>query len=144
LTPPEEPATTVIDQAILDAFEQQPFPSIQELAGLTCISITTVHRHLTQSLGFVVKHLGWDRHSLTATQKMERVTLSIKLLRQLRSIEHHGWQFTITLDESWFYFSTDPLYIWLPQEEQTPERPPHTIPDPRTTVTIAWNALGFR
>jgi hypothetical protein len=56
---PEEPATAVIDQAILDAFEQEPFSSIRELAKLTCIPTTTVHRHLTQSLGFVVKHLRW-------------------------------------------------------------------------------------
>jgi hypothetical protein len=39
------------------------------------------------------------------TQKTEPATLSIKLLRQLWSIEHHDWQFIITLDESWFYLS---------------------------------------
>jgi hypothetical protein len=62
---------------------------------------------LTQSLGFVVKHFRWVPHSLTATQQPEPVTFSIDLLHQPRSIEHHGWQFIITLDESWFYFSTD-------------------------------------
>jgi hypothetical protein len=82
---------------------------------------------LTQSTSFVVKHLRWVPHILTATQKMERVTLSIDLLRQLRSIEHHGWQFIITLDESWFYSSAGHEYIWLRQEEQPPERPRHTI-----------------
>jgi hypothetical protein len=141
--PPEEPATTVIDQGILDAFEQQPFSSILELAKLTCIPTTAVYRHLTQSLGFVVKYLRWVSHSLTATQKTERVTLSIELLRQLRSIEHHGWQFIITLTESWFNFSTDYEYIWPRQEEQPPERPRHTIQDPKTMMIIAWNPLGF-
>jgi nitroreductase len=79
----------VIAQAILDAFEQQPFSSNREPAKLTSIPTTTVHRHLIQSLGFVVKYLCWAPQSLTATQKTERVTLSIELLRQLRSIEHH-------------------------------------------------------
>jgi hypothetical protein len=99
---PEEPATTVFVQAIFHAFKQQLFSSIRELAKLTWIPIATVHRHLTRSLGFVVKHLRWVPHSLTATQKTERVTLSVELLRQLCSIEHDGWQFIITLDESWF------------------------------------------
>jgi hypothetical protein len=40
---PGEPATIVIDQAILDALEHYPFSSIRELARLTCIPTTTVH-----------------------------------------------------------------------------------------------------
>jgi hypothetical protein len=85
----------------------------------------------------------WVPHSLTAAQETEPVTLSIELLRQLRSIEHHGWQFIITLDESWFYISTDHEHIWLRQEEQPPERPRHTIQDPKRILTISWNPLGF-
>jgi hypothetical protein len=92
-----ERATIVIDQIILDALEHYPFSYIRELARFTCIPITTVHRHLTQSLGFVVKHLRWISHTLTHTQKPERATLSIELLRQLRSIEQHSWQFIFTL-----------------------------------------------
>jgi hypothetical protein len=87
---PEEPATIVIDQANLDALEHYPFPSIRELARLTCIPTPTVHRHLTSSLGFAVKHLRWFPHTLTPTQHAERATLSIELLRQLRPIEHDG------------------------------------------------------
>jgi DNA-binding IclR family transcriptional regulator len=96
----DEPAATVIDNAILDALEKQPFSSIRELAQLTCIPRSTVHRHLTQSLGFVVKHLRWVPHSLTAAQKAQHITLSNELLRELRSNKHQGWQFLITLNES--------------------------------------------
>jgi hypothetical protein len=48
---------------------------------------------------------------------MERFTLPVELLHQLRSIEHHDWQFIITIDESWFYFSTDHEQISLRVEE---------------------------
>jgi hypothetical protein len=65
----EEPATIIIDQAILDALEYYPFSYIQELARLICIPTTTVHRYLTQSLGFVVKHLRWVPQTLTPAQK---------------------------------------------------------------------------
>jgi hypothetical protein len=97
LTAPEEPATIVIDQAILDALEQCSVSSLLGLARFTCIPTTTLHRHMTQSLGVVVKHLRWVPHTLTRTRKTERITLSIELLHQLRSIEHHGWQSIITL-----------------------------------------------
>jgi hypothetical protein len=39
---PEEPATIVIDQAILDALEHYPFSSIRGLARLICIPTTSV------------------------------------------------------------------------------------------------------
>jgi hypothetical protein len=97
---PQEPATIVIDQAILDALEQYPVPSIRELARVACIPTTAVHGHLTHSFGFVVKHLRWLPHTLTRAQETERATFSIELLHQPRSSKHQGWQFIITLDES--------------------------------------------
>jgi hypothetical protein len=86
----DEPAATVTDNAILDAFKKQPFSSPRELAQLACIPRSTVHRHFIQSHGFVVKHLRWVSHSLTAAQKTQRVTLSYELLRELRSIKCYG------------------------------------------------------
>jgi hypothetical protein len=71
----DERSTTVIDNVILDALGKQPFSSICELAKLTCIPTATVHRQLTRSLGFVVKHLSWVLHSLTDTQEAQRLTL---------------------------------------------------------------------
>jgi hypothetical protein len=41
-----------------------------------------------------------DSSSLAGTQKAEWVILSNKLLRQLRSVEHHEWEFIVTLDNS--------------------------------------------
>jgi hypothetical protein len=91
----------------------------------------------------VVKHLRWVPHTITPTQKTECAILSIEFLLQLRSIERHGWQLIITLDESWFYLSTDHEQIWLHVEERPAERPRHIIQDPKMMVTIAWNPLGF-
>jgi hypothetical protein len=122
---------------MLDSLEQYPFSSIREPARFICIPTTTVHRHLMQLLSFVVKHLRWVAHTLTRIQKTELTTLSIEILGQLRSIEHHGWQFIITLDESWSYLSTGHEQIWLRVEEHPPGRPRHTIQDPKMMVTIA-------
>jgi hypothetical protein len=84
----------------------------------------------------VVKHRRWVPHTLAPTQETEHATLSIKFLRQLRSIEHHGRHFVVTLDESWFYFSTDHEQVWVRMEEQPHERPRHIIRDPKMMVTI--------
>jgi hypothetical protein len=133
----------VIDNAILHAVDKQPFSSVKELTKRICIPTNTVYRHLTISLGFVVKHLRGVPHTVTNTEKAQRVTLSNQLLLERRSIKHQGWHFMITLDESRFYFSTDHEQIWLRPDQEPPERVKHTIQDKKIMVTIAWNALGF-
>jgi hypothetical protein len=55
----------LIDNAVLEALDQTQFASVRELAKPTCIPRTIVWRRLTESLGFVVKHLYWVPHSLT-------------------------------------------------------------------------------
>jgi hypothetical protein len=119
----DELLTTIIDDAILDALDKQPFPSVKELARLTCIPTTTVYRHLTRSVGFVVKHLRWVPHTLTGTQKAQRIALSNQRLLEIRSIKHQDWHFLIDLDESWSSFSMDHEQIWLRPDQEPPERP---------------------
>jgi hypothetical protein len=57
--------------------------------------------------------------------------------------KHRGWQFVLTLDESWFDFITDREHVWLCPEEQPPEKPKHTIQGPKKMVTNAWNPGDF-
>jgi hypothetical protein len=90
-----------------------------------------------------VKHLRWVSNALRPTQKTEHAALSIEFLRQLPSIKHQGWQFIITLDESWFYFSTDHEEIWLRVEEQPPEGPRHTIQDPKNNGDYCMESIGI-
>jgi hypothetical protein len=72
----KEPSLTIIDKAILDTLYKQPFSSVREFAKPTCIPKATVHRHLTSSLGFGVKHLLWVPHELTDMQKGQGDNLS--------------------------------------------------------------------
>jgi hypothetical protein len=69
------------DQAILAALEDSPFASVQQLSRLTHFPSTTVYRRLTQSLGFVARHLRWVPHALSDAQKGDRVNLSRRLWR---------------------------------------------------------------
>jgi hypothetical protein len=89
------------------------------------------------------KHLRWVPHSLSATQKAQRVTLANRLLLELRSIKHYGWHCVVTLEESWFYFATDHEQIWMRPEEEPPALSRRMIQDRKIMVTVAWNLLGF-
>jgi hypothetical protein len=141
--PSDEPPTTIIDDGILEAINKQSFSSVRKLAKLTCIPTRTVCRRLTGSLGLVLNHLRCVPYTSTDSRKDPRVTLSYQPLLQLLSITHQGWHFVITPDESWFYLSTDHEQIWLRADQESPERPKHTIQDKKMMVTIAWNPLGF-
>jgi hypothetical protein len=123
----ERPPRTVINDAVLGALKKHPFSSIRELAKLTCIPTTTVHRHLTCFRGFLVKHLRWVLSSLRDTQKTQRPIFSNRLRRKLGSIKHQGWQFIITLDESWSDLTTDYKQISLRHDQEPPVKPRHTI-----------------
>jgi hypothetical protein len=51
------PANDDSNDAILLAFAEQPFTSVQQFTRLTNQPRSTVHRRLTQSLSFRVRHL---------------------------------------------------------------------------------------
>jgi hypothetical protein len=71
------------DQVILATLEDSLFASVRQLARLEHLPSTTAYRSLTQSLGFVARHLRWVPHALSDAQKGERVNLSRRLLQML-------------------------------------------------------------
>jgi hypothetical protein len=99
------------DQAILAALEDSPFASVRQLFRLTHLPSTAVYRRLTQSLGFVAGHLRWVPHALSDAQEGERVNLSRRLLSMLEVQRDRAWHDIVTLDESWFYLSTDYEFV---------------------------------
>jgi hypothetical protein len=98
---------------------------------------------VTETLGFVVKHFRWVPHILTDVQQASRVFRVNKLFGELRSMKHHGGEFIVTSDESWFYLPTNHEQPWLRPEEEPHERPRHTVQAQKKMVTIAWNPWGF-
>jgi hypothetical protein len=85
--PPEAPymERSPVNEAILTAFAEFPFPfsSVRKLPLMICLPRSTVHRHLTQSLRFTVRHLRWVPHFLTPNPKQIRIQMAIELLQVL-------------------------------------------------------------
>jgi hypothetical protein len=135
-----------VGQAVLTGLEEKPFSSGQDLAKRVGIPPSTVHQRLTNSLSFVAKHLR-HRNNLcinyyfldvvskrvqeiargTEAQLAARVQISSEGLRIVCSVQHTGWQSFLTLDESWFYFSTDHGIMWLRENEPPAQREKHMI-----------------
>jgi hypothetical protein len=116
---------------------------VRRIARATHLPPTTVYRRLRDTLGFTVRHLRWVPHILSDQQKQRRVECSRELLTLLESQQRRDWQDIVTLDESWFYFTTDHEQIWLPSEGRVPERERKMIQSPKLMLTIAWNPAGF-
>jgi hypothetical protein len=91
-----------LDQVILATLEDSPFASVRQLSQLTHLPSTTAYRRLTQSLGFVARHLRWVPHALSDAQKGERVNLSWRPWRMLEVQRDRAWHDIVTLDESRF------------------------------------------
>jgi histone-lysine N-methyltransferase SETMAR len=115
---------------------------VPQLSQLTDLPSTAVYRRLAQPLGFVARHLRWVSHALSDARKGERVNLSRRLLRMLEVQRDQAWHDIVTLDESWFYLSTDYEFVWLPREEKFPKEN-DTQSNRKFMVTIVWNPRGF-
>jgi histone-lysine N-methyltransferase SETMAR len=57
--------------------------------------------------------------------------------------EVRSWHDIVTLDESWFYLSTDHEMIWLQFGKKVPERERHVIQSKKMMLKIVWNPSGF-
>jgi hypothetical protein len=53
------------------------------------------------------------------------------------------WHDIVTLDESWFYLSTDYEFVWLLRGEKVPEKERHTIQSKTFMLTIVWSLRWF-
>jgi hypothetical protein len=60
--------TDPVQAAILEPITDNSFSFVRELSRLIYLSRSIVHRRLTESLGFTVRHLHWIRHRLSHDQ----------------------------------------------------------------------------
>lgn len=128
---------------ILKVLRDFPFSSIREIADMTEIPKTTVHRILTVELNYIPKHLRWVPHILNYSQKVARVEIAKSLLKKLQKARQSNFIYFYTGDESWFYLTSDHDLQWLPADEIPPTRAKKMISDKKYMLTIFWNANGF-
>jgi hypothetical protein len=81
---PPNPVLTESNKTILAALEEQPFPLVGQLAQVTYLAPSTFYCHLTEKLGYTVRHFHWVPNILSAADKHVRAQLSFQLLELLK------------------------------------------------------------
>jgi hypothetical protein len=76
---------------------------------------------------------------LTDIEKLTRFQRSQELLAVLQSVQHQGWQYIVTLEESWFYWDIDLKQQWLPADDEPGTRRRRGIDREKTMLTVLWN-----
>jgi hypothetical protein len=144
--PPEAPDVecSPVGEAIFTTLAEFPFSSVRELSRRICLPKSAVHRHLTQSLRFTVRHLRWVPHFLTVEQKQIRVQMAIELLQVLSVQSTRQWQDIITLDEPCIYLFSEHDLMWTAPGEIVVDRERPTVQSPNFILTVVWNSIGFR
>jgi hypothetical protein len=115
------------DETIPSALQELPFSSVRQLSRAIHLPVTMVYRRLSEKPGFTARHLRWVPQILSEAQKATRVQCSQSLLTILREQQTRAWHDIVTLDESWFDYSTDHELIWLPPDGKVPDREHITI-----------------
>lgn len=133
----------LLQNIILKILKDFPFNSIREIADMSNIPKSTVHRILTSELHYVPVHLRWVPHFLNFDQKAARVELSKSLLRTLQKAQHQNFSFFFTGDESWLYLSTSHELQWIPQGEKPSTREKKMIGSKKYMLSVFWNPDGF-
>jgi hypothetical protein len=103
---------------IASVLADAPFLPLRQIAKRVMISKSTVYRHLTSGMGWRLKRLRWVPHRLTDVEKVTRFQKTQELWAVLGSVQHHGWQYLVTLDEFWFYWDIDWEQQWLPADHE--------------------------
>jgi hypothetical protein len=135
--------TELFGKAIMKAIRDNPLSPVRELSRLACLSRSTVHRHLTESLVPAVSLLCSVPQRLADNQNMIRVTLFREPLQAFQKEQACGWHNIVSLDEAWFYFLTDDERIWPAPGESVRDRGRHMIQSLILMIPVAWNPNGF-
>ena len=128
---------------IQQAFEEQPYASIREIADNLHESISTVWRYVTQRLGRVFKASRWVPHLLTEEQKLKRVHDSQALYEVLIQCQSRQFRNILTGDQSWFSFTYGMKGAWVMPEDDNPEFDGSKISSNKIMVTVIWGVNGI-
>jgi hypothetical protein len=89
----ESQGLDAIDNAILQALDEQPFASLRQITKRILVPISIVRCRLVSKMAYKLKHCTWVLHRLSETQKQARVATLKHLLHSLRSTQHQGWKY---------------------------------------------------
>jgi len=131
-----------LDASIIHVLNHDPFSTVRVIADNLGVSVSTVYRRLTISLGLKSYLCKWVPHFLTEELRQKRLTLAQQLLSDLETEEPFRFQRIITGDESWFYIDYSPTRIWSLSPDNLPQNVSHAIQSQKFMLTVFWGISG--
>jgi hypothetical protein len=113
-----QPLLEDINARILQVLEAEPRSSVQMIAELLKIPLSTVHLHLTTSLNMKSRHFKWVPHFLDDDLREKWLDGARRLLDVLQAQERCHFRYLITGDETWFITTVISSH-WYPVSDDT-------------------------
>jgi hypothetical protein len=77
------------DETILETLNSRPFASVRQIARMILVPLTSIYRHLTQSIHFVSMKFRWVPHKRSEAENRIRVEKSAAFLRLSACLNRH-------------------------------------------------------
>lgn len=137
------PCQQDLEPLILGVLDEEPFATARSIARRLCVSPSAITFHLTQKMGFKLKHLHWVPHLLNLSQKFTRKDIAIEMHARLQEVAQANWSYIATGDESWFEYEYTPEARWVLVDRDPGEMENKAFVSKKTMVTIFIGAKGL-
>lgn len=144
-TAPKKPGPKIdfkLSADISKLLQANPGLSANQIAAELGKPATTVKSYLHNVLHYEFKKTRWIPHFLTDEQRKKRVSEAQELLEVLEEAEADDFRFLVTGDESWFFYTSPKLGLWMPESEARPEAQKPSHYGPKTMIVVFWNIHG--
>jgi hypothetical protein len=142
IPPPGREPDELLADCIAEAHAADPHLSARKIAQALNISLDSVRRHLTVSLGMKCYHMRWVPHTLTDAQKSKRAQMAGEMLVELGKHQASNFHFLFTGDESWIFYVYHHRTMWAASWEDVDEVERSSHYREKIMLTVFFNGTG--
>ncbi|KAA6388833.1 MAG: hypothetical protein EZS28_015641 [Streblomastix strix] len=99
------------------------------LTNLFQLDKETISRIIEDETDFIQQNHRWVSHTLSRSNKVQRVAYSKELLPQIKAFAKNNFLDIVTGDETWIYLKNYALISWIKKSDEQPETPRRGIGD---------------
>ncbi|KAA6357905.1 MAG: putative mariner transposase [Streblomastix strix] len=122
---------------------QDNYVSLRYLANLFQHDKETISRIIEDETDFIQQTHRWVPHTLSRSNKDQRVEYSKELLPQIKSFVKNNFLDIVTGDETWIYLKNYALISWIKKSDEQPETPRGGIGDEKRMYTVFFSGVGI-
>jgi hypothetical protein len=129
----------VLGEPLAEFLEQFPFASAGSIAEHFGLSKPTIREIIERELGLRRFSRRWVPHSLSDSQKADRMTMAISMLGVLNRQAAFSFSRIVTGDESWFLYLNQSDHMFAAGPDEVIPREKTTIGARKVMVTVFFS-----